>query len=597
MGLLAACDDNTPKEIAYTITVTSEDASVLSKIKVKVANADGSVTKQGALTNGKITFTLTEGDYTVTLVDVPDNYDYTSGQLSATKTECTIDLKMVYTVNVTYPEIKDVYGKTFSEEGPAANVTVKLYEGELERDLPGDLEKATLAATKTTNENGQAKFELTGEIYTIVLENYTEGLEVNQLSKDKIVNTIGKETPSVDLTFNVKTVLGSSKSSPLPFKIGENTIPLTNAALEKTGGFGVCYAFTPTETGNYTFTANGNAVVLNETSTPIINGGGSAVLALEANTTYYFYCIANSAPKKYTVTIAKGGELSGGDEPTYPWDDGTGTIDDPFVADTLVGEYTDLPASGTPLYVTYTPTKEEEYTVTQTAADLNLKVYRDSVTGSSQPLVQVDGSNVTADISLTAGTAYYFAISTKSNANGNVSFKIEVKPATPHQPTGTYEDPLIVTEFVGDYTQEIGEYANKYYRYFCDEDGKYTISTTFADAFIRVYSFDESLSEIGRLSPSSKSAEISLEAGKAYYINVATYSDDAGTVTFKIEQATESSTQNQIETASSDNAITSPKNNTDEVYLPCAATADGNYTVSLGYMTADTATMSGDTER
>lgn len=87
VGFLAACGDtkNNNDDVEYTVTVTCNEASVLTGVKVGLASAQGGSVEGGearALTDGKATFTAAAGTYNVVLSGVPDTYQYENKTVS-----------------------------------------------------------------------------------------------------------------------------------------------------------------------------------------------------------------------------------------------------------------------------------------------------------------------------------------------------------------------------------------------------------------------------------------------------------------------------------------------------------------------------------
>lgn len=87
VGFLAACGDtkNNNDDVEYTVTVTCDDASVLTGVKVGLATAQGGSVEGGEakpLTGGKATFTAAAGTYNVVLTGVPETYEYKNKTVS-----------------------------------------------------------------------------------------------------------------------------------------------------------------------------------------------------------------------------------------------------------------------------------------------------------------------------------------------------------------------------------------------------------------------------------------------------------------------------------------------------------------------------------
>lgn len=87
--------------IQYTVTVTCGDAVVLANLKAALKTEDGLVAKGGEAKaldeNGKATFTITPGDYTVEITDVPDGYTWNEATMSETDPIAAIALTLTTT--------------------------------------------------------------------------------------------------------------------------------------------------------------------------------------------------------------------------------------------------------------------------------------------------------------------------------------------------------------------------------------------------------------------------------------------------------------------------------------------------------------------
>ncbi len=547
---LVACKDKT---VTYTVNVTCNDTAALNNVKVQIKKADGTLVKEATPIDGKATFDLEGADYTATLTGVAEGYEFADGKLTADAPSCTITVTKkqteptgyTYTVNVTYPALLDVYGNTVDEEEPANGVTVSLYAGELEDDNDAALAGKTPAATKTTGADGKAVFQLEDELYTIVISGQKSDYRV-YYPEGHFVLTVSKDSPTCEVTFRELARVGTM-SSPLTFHLGTNTVPLTNDALRAAGGMGVVYAFTPEKTGNYTFTATGNAVIIpSDGFMPIIQNGGSAVVSLEEGKTYCYFCIANDTPETYTVTIAEGGELGGG-EHDYPWE-GEGTLANPYVITTLADSYSIYVEE--PIYLTYTPTANETYTIssndTNTYIDIFLMVTpKDEYDNGRIAFKNFNGKETnTLSFTLTAGETYWFSVD-PYNYNVDVEFTITQQGTTPPQsPDGTIDHPFILDELVGDYHYVIAdENSLVHLSYTATTDGVYVVSTTDANTWITVYSTHEKVDDedtgtiqLFTVGNNSLSHDFSVEAGQTYLISVDAFSDYGENITFKIAE-------------------------------------------------------------
>ncbi len=449
MALLAACDpkkDKTfsdPETTKYTVTVVCDDAGVLDGVTVKLNNADGALADEKPLEGGKAAFELPSGKYSAELAGLNGNYGYDDpAVLTKDAPDCTIEVKLKslinYTVTVTYPDVKDIYGNRIIKAGPVKGVEVQLYEGRLSDDRGSVLDGKTPAGTATTDRTGTAKFQLAGEEYTIVIPEYERSLEIYYpLKAEKIyANSVTKANPYFGVTFNQRYRYGESDTVPIELELGKNDVPLTLELLTATEAYSVFYSFTPEKTGNYTFTATGNAKVGGEVfGTANLFAGKPIVVHMEADTEYLFSCgiSSRSGNLAYTISIEEGGEINDGgveEGHTYPWTQGKGTLKEPFTTTSLSGEYTNLyVAADSHFYLAYTPSANESYTFSELGDNLWLQIYDDvaNIPTRLDYLVELGGKVTSQECDLEAGTTYYILIGTLNDEAGSVGFKAEKK--------------------------------------------------------------------------------------------------------------------------------------------------------------------------
>lgn len=556
-----------PADKTYSgkVTVQLPDGTAVKNIKVWLTDEKGNASSATTDENGVASFTLKNGVYSVRIeADVwPNGFTFDDEKFTLTVKDADAQVTVKfdetlneYTVTVLYPDLKDVYDTLVQAAGPAQGVTVSLYEGKLEDDNEAALADKTPVSVKETDAEGKASFSLAGDLYTIVLSGYTEGLRLSYPEGEYVI-TISKEAPSCEVTFREPTRVGASSNSPLSFQMGVNTVPLTNQALSY-NGMGIYYAFKPENTGNYTFSATNNALILKESFEPFVTGGKSAVMEMTAGETYLFICSATGTPQTYTVTIAEGGDIEGGgSEQTYPWTEGKGTVEEPYLANTLAGEYNNLhvPASS-PFYLSYTPTADEEYTFSAIGDNLWLEIYdntEDLVSGNDS-LLQLNDDTTTGSITLKANTKYYILIGTWDDSEDTVGVKIEKKGGTAATPDGSKENPFVFETLPGEHSVTIvaGEKNDEdltedvlsvWYKYVATEDATYTLSDPTKTAWISVCenSTDKnSQAAIGQFlgdnMPDPASIEFHVKSGATYFFWICTWSEKPGTVTFKIEK-------------------------------------------------------------
>lgn len=453
MALLVACDpknnnnnnngnDQTDTAL-YTVSVSCEQDEALTGVTVKLNNADGTLAGEKPLRGGKATFEFEDGEYFVELAGLPEEYGYDDpAALTKDASSCTVTVAKAneYSVSVSYPDVKDIYGNTVIKKGPVSGMQVLLYTGKLEDDRGSAIEGLHPAKSAVTDANGMANFKLPNNTYTIVIPEYARGLEIfYPLIAEKVyVNTVTKANPFFGVTFTQRYLYGESDTVPIAFEIGDNNVPLsldllTNVLTEAPCAF---YSFTPEKTGNYTFSAKGNAKVGSEVfGNANLFAGKPIVVHLEAGTEYLFSCgiSTTSGNLAYTITIEEGGEIDdGGVEAghTYPWAQGKGTLKAPFTTTTLSGEYTNLyVAAESHFYLAYTPSTNETYTFSAVGDNLWLQVYDDveNIPTLSNYLIEIGDDTPSAECELTAGTTYYILIGTMNDEADSVGFKAEKK--------------------------------------------------------------------------------------------------------------------------------------------------------------------------
>ncbi len=162
---IAACGENSDNgeknedgKVTYTVTVTCEDNPILlTGVKARLSKADGTVAAESELTDGKATFELDKGSYTVDLVeriaDMLSEYVYAQKTVTESTPSVTIEIlpaaetgeTVSYTVTVMKPD-----------NTPAAGITVQLCGG-----------PKGMCNTARTNDAGIAVFEIAAGEYEV----------------------------------------------------------------------------------------------------------------------------------------------------------------------------------------------------------------------------------------------------------------------------------------------------------------------------------------------------------------------------------------------------------------------------------------------
>ncbi len=116
VGIVTACGKSKPKTVDYSVTVTCDEADVLTSVKVALTKESGEAVTGGeakSLTEGKATFTLEEGTYKVVLSGYPETYEYAAATVSKASPNATVALTKK-TVNPPKVIIDDEYNGTWS---------------------------------------------------------------------------------------------------------------------------------------------------------------------------------------------------------------------------------------------------------------------------------------------------------------------------------------------------------------------------------------------------------------------------------------------------------------------------------------------------
>ncbi len=524
--------------VFYTVTVTCEDETALSGVKVRLMLGT-TVAEEQPLSDGKASFKLAPANYTATLTGVPAGYTYEPKTLVGPNYNVTIALTKVSSsadVTVKVAAGTDIFGKSQGET-LLKNAQVKIYRAVTDKEP---------VASAVTDESGAAHFE-----------NLTAGRY--------LVNVNGKEFSGVAIeggaaavTLNEK--LGS-KYAPFVWTVGKNEVPFTREALESLGDDSVYYTLTVSEKGLYSFDAdNYNVNVTCDAIEGDLNYTDDHIaVELTAGTVYTFACtstgaLADSGEFGYAVTVTKGDTQEGGttpdpdnpdpdkpdpDTPSGPWS-GSGTAAQPYIIGTLVGEYKDITvefdgATYNMVYFKYMPEADGSYTVTLTKPENALMTFVGArpVVGQVNPVLSgAEGGFLSADIKLTKGTAFTIQITGNDEAENPASFSCSFKVETYTEPAakkGSVYDPETLADLLGTHVVTT---ANTYYcHYRSAEAGVYAVSTAYSQGIVfsvrteldpdpnnydipkgkKIYDFKLSISDLGKFE---------LEADKDYYFAV-----------------------------------------------------------------------------
>lgn len=484
-----------PEVYTYTVTVVCEDS--LTGIRVEILKGGENVAEK-ELSNGKAEFELEAGDYTVTLTGIPEGYRYEEQTLTAEKRSAEIRIEKepapeLATYEVTVSDtVSDVFGNTIKI--PKQGIKVDLYEGD------------AIVGSAMTGADGVASFEVTEKEYTAQVGGVEGRVSFNE--------------HRAEAEILMDYVLGTEEH-PLEWKLGKNEVPLTENVLSTYES--VYYVFTPEETGNYTFSAdNYNKLILSEVfpEEGFMSDDGPITVALMKGTEYLFICSSTGYNGfGYTVTIEKGGSEKDPTVPT-PWK-GSGTKEDPFVIDTLEGDYEVLlkyeNGDYMPVYFTYTAKEGGVYTVSSSDDEFFMEIGTEHYVSGGDQLFRTEADKT------------YILVLTPSEGTDSslvVKFKIEEGWSgwlSPWMGSGKYDDPYVIKTLTGDYTV-VSNIGGVYFRYTAEKDCDYTVTLTgdvSMEMSVREGAWNEKTNKQNITFPArDEKGGFTLENGKTYFFYV-----------------------------------------------------------------------------
>ena len=134
VSVAAACTDEPDENeeiqsVTYTVTVTCDDAIILSTVKVQLSKEDGTAaTEAKSLTKGSVSFELEKGTYTVVITGAA-GYEYAETTLTAENFTATVALVPEGTLSGGNTDEEDVtytVTVTLPDNTPIANLMVQL---------------------------------------------------------------------------------------------------------------------------------------------------------------------------------------------------------------------------------------------------------------------------------------------------------------------------------------------------------------------------------------------------------------------------------------------------------------------------------------
>ncbi len=481
---ISACAD-TDKTIAYTVTVTCEDPSVLADVKVQLGK-DGTSTEEKPLEAGKATFELEAGSYRVILTGVPDTYEYPETTLTERSPSATVALT----------------AKQAGEELVTYTVTV-VCDDDISLDgVKVQLKKGAENAGEKELEDGKASFELEAGTYTATLtgcpEDYTyEPQTLTAVSPAATIRLTKQESAAVEVTVSVKAgkdVFGADRPK----------TPLGNAKV-------AFYA---------------SATDLKPLAEGVTDENGKANFAIPAGV---YLANVNGAEIENFKLSGTAAEIElqaqlGSKTAPFVWKEGANEL--PFTRETL-----EALGDGS-VYCTFVAAKSGLYSFDADNYNANVEsdLFEDGLIGMSD--------HVTA--TLEAGVVYTFACTSTGalGESGEFGYRVTVTegdtkeggdaPAVPWTGSGTEQDPYLLQTLKNSYRVQIkyenGAYVPVYFKYTETAAAKYAIYSTDQNFYMTVG--DRHYTGGG-----DASSELSLfetETGKDYLFALSPF-DDEGT--------------------------------------------------------------------
>ncbi len=510
----------------YTVSVTCGETSVLDRVRVRLTDlASGETAAEKPLENGKAEFELKAGEYTVTLTGVPADYGYESVKLTPDAREAIIALfekapAGPFDLAVLLPDGTDYFGRSCAG-GPLAGARVSLFASLFDLDP---------VAAAMTDAEGTAHFE--------------------KLKSGKyFVNIGGKDcgectaAPGGSANFTLNGKYGSDLA-PIPWTVGANALPFTEAILDELGDNGYVYcAFTASEGGLYSFDADSISVNVESELFPdgLIGTNDHATATLEGGVKYLFKCTSSGSSESgfgYNVTISEGNSRGEeGDDPSVPWT-GAGTKSSPYAIKSLKGNYSvRIPFENgafSPVYFAYTETKAAKYAVYSSDEDFHLSIGELNYTSGGTP------SSAVSLFETETGAEYTLVLTPFDEEVGEsivVSFTIgdftgwvpkwegkgqyQKEQTTP--PIPKIDDPYLVTVLADDYEVHCNV-TRVYFKYEATESREYKVVLTGdvpLDFWLRNYNGGDADSGVHySLGAKGKAETFTLKAGTVYLFGV-----------------------------------------------------------------------------
>ena len=564
LACLTACnlvltlpDDDKPvpdPPLTYTVTVTCTEEEALADIKVQLFVGETAATEPTALTDGKVSFSLSPKTYTVKLIGMPEGYTYESASVTVENPAVTVALT---------PPSEPTPPTPPEPETIEYSVAVTCDNQAVFTDLAVELhaEDGTLAAGPLRITGSRAAiFELAPATYTVSLS----GIALKDFTYPETVLTADSPAATIVLTQRPSTGDGSEDSPYLLEKLtGDYEAAPQKVTTQQWGEtvtdyLPVYYSYTETKNSTYTVTTDIgylNLFLEDEEGESVFSwyesrAGKYETFSLEAGKTYLLYA---------GVDEANSDSFEDGDKLTWSVYEGNarwageGTEEAPYVIRTLTGSYTvEIPAASDPaspmpesVFFTYTAAEGGDYTLT--AAEDGLMLLITDEEGESVLEVTDSSAGEAEAFSLEAGT-YLFYVGETSGMGATVTFTIAEDAGDVQQGTGTEEDPYILQNIIGTHTVAVpvlpafGMADDVYYSYLAPTDGTYTVTAGSADLLLYIDT-ESGTTVLEWSSGHESSAVISLKAGTRYLLRVTSdrsgLEGDSTEVSFTVAESTE----------------------------------------------------------
>ncbi|MBR7116406.1 MAG: hypothetical protein IKC87_01700 [Clostridia bacterium] len=254
----------------------------------------------------------------------------------------------------------------------------------------------------------------------------------------------------------------------------------------------------------------------------------------------YYVAVGDWAEGVCSIPFNLAYKGEGGDDVDTP---ATGSNTDPFII-TESGNFVtpEVPNYNTMYFYAYTNNTNSDVIVTINVVGDNFWISYGVGDISFLDTQLAPGAPLPATVNVASGATLYIGVSIYDTA-GTVEFSVDIEIAgqVPGiQGTGVNSDPYIIPD-LGEYTASAPQYDSVYYAYINAGTEDITVSITVSgDNYWVQYGTMSFMLLNDTLQPNTtNTANVTIPAGGTLFMTVATYSGDAGDVTFTIGEAVE----------------------------------------------------------